>query len=80
MSSLTRKERILACGIEISLLLHYEHTKTAFTAITILNFCKLFFTEPIRAHWYTAHFLVNFTWLGVHTNSFPGLKAVMTSF
>ena len=27
MSSLTRKERILACGIEISLLLRYEHTK-----------------------------------------------------
>ena len=27
MSSLTRKERILACGIGISLLLHYEHTK-----------------------------------------------------
>ena len=27
MSGLTRKERILACGIGISLLLHYEHTK-----------------------------------------------------
>ena len=27
MSSLTRKERILASGIGISLLLHYEHTK-----------------------------------------------------
>ena len=36
--------------------------------------------EPIRAHWCTAHFLVNFSWLGVHTNSFPGLKAVTTSF
>ena len=28
----------------------------------------------------SAHFLVNFSWFGVHTNSFPGLKAVMTSF